>query len=105
MSGNTVRASIDELLQACDKIEAEMYGCEVCPLNNADECLQYACLEDLWNTVSAKRLQAFLDVADNIDDYTEEYREQKESEEAREQEEYNEWIAELNKGYFRDRGI
>ena len=104
MSGNTVRASIDELMQACDKIEAEWCGCEVCPLNGV-ECLQYACLEDIWNTVSERRIQNFLDVADNIDDYTQEYREWKESEEAREQEEYNEWIAELNAGYFRDRGI
>lgn len=104
MSGNTVRASIDELMQACDKIEAEHYGCEVCPLNGA-ECLQYACVEDIWNTVSERRLQKFLDVADNIESHIEEYQEQKESEEAEEQREYDEWIAELNKGYFRDRGI
>lgn len=100
MSGNTVRASIDELMQACDKISEETYGCEVCPLSGG-ECIQLNSVEDLWNTASARRIQKFLDVADDIESYTDGYREQLDSE----QEEYNEWIAELNAGYFRDRGI
>lgn len=104
MSGNTVRASLDELLQACDKLEAEWYGCEVCPLNGS-ECLQYACLEDLWNTVSAKRLQDFLDVADDPSGLIEDYKVELAEQEAEEQREYDEWIDELNKSYFRDRGI
>lgn len=104
MSGNTVRASLDELLQACDKLEAEWYGCVVCPLNGS-ECLQYACLEDLWNTVSAKRLQDFLDVADDPSGLIEDYKVELAELEAEEQREYDEWIDELNKGYFRDRGI
>lgn len=103
MSGIQIRASVDELMQACDKIEAELYGCDICPLNG--ECLHYNSVEDIWNKVSAKRIQDFLDVADNIESYADEEKERREEQAEREQREYEEWIDELNRGYYRDRGI
>lgn len=103
MSGEQIRASIDELQQACDKI-SDADGCDICPLSGRD-CLDYNFLEEIWSNVSAKRIQDFLDTADNIESLMDEERERLEEEERREQQEYNEWIAELNVGYFKDRGI
>lgn len=95
MSGKQVRASLDELMQACDIIDNHNC-CTECPLEF--DCLREDSTEDLWSKVSEARIDDFLFYADNIDDIL---REQAEIE----QREYDEWIDELNRGYYRDRGI
>lgn len=60
MSGNTIRASLDELVAACDTIHEEF--CINCPIEG--DCLREVTLERLWNEVSEARLQEFIDLAD-----------------------------------------
>lgn len=93
MSGKQIRASLDELMQACDVIEGRNC-CTECPLEY--NCLREDSTEDLWGKVSEVRINSFLDFADNIDEILEERAE-------REQREYEEEMAELTRGYFRDR--
>lgn len=95
MAGTEIRKSIDELMQACDEIEERNY-CDECPLEY--NCLREDSTEELWSKVSARRIDEFLDFADNIDEIL-----LKRAEE--EQREYDAWIDELNRGYYRDRGI
>lgn len=85
MSGKLTRQVIDELMQACDKIHEEYEACDGCPI--FFNCLLENTVEQLWDEVSAGRIQDFLDYADDLD----------------EGQTYDEWIDELNKGYYRDR--
>lgn len=85
MSGELTRRVIDELMEACDKIHDEYDKCSDCPM--AGNCLLYDSIEDIWNEVSSSTIDEFIDFADALDEgWT-----------------YEDEIAELNRGYDRDR--
>lgn len=95
MSGKQIRASLDEMLMACDKID-ERSCCDRCPLFL--KCIKEETCEEIWNSVSEAMIDDFFGLADHLEEILE-------GEAKEEQKEYNEWIDELNRGYYRDRGL
>lgn len=93
MSGNQVRASLDEMMMACDVIE-EHNCCTECPLEF--NCVKTETYEDIWNKVSERRIDEFLYYADHIHEILE-------AEAEEEQRAYEEELAELQRGFDRDR--
>ena len=66
MGATDIRKDIDELMQACDKIEPYVGGCTNCPL--LYNCLREESTEDFWSNVSESRIEDFLQFADEIDE-------------------------------------
>ena len=93
MSGKQVRASLDEMMEACDTIDGKSC-CDRCPLFR--NCVKEETYEDIWNNVSESRIDRFLELADNLDEILEEEAEA-------EQRAYEEEMAELEREFNRNR--